>query len=177
MGVSFKDILGLLSGVGTAAATGYGPIKAGKSIYNKNRGFFEGSPEQDIRQPRYTGEQDDVLNQLLQQGSQNANFSGMEDLARKRFEEDTIPSLSERFTNMGGGQRSSAFGSSIGRASSDLEAQLGGLRGQFGMQQLGMGLQPRFDTRTREAQPGFNQQIIPILMMLAKMGMAGMGGI
>jgi len=167
MAMNFNDILKILAGSLTSG--GVAGALGGK-IYNKNKGFFEGKPGQDVRQPRYTEEQDDVLNQLLQQGQQNMDFSGVEDLARKRFSEDTIPSIAERFTSMGGGQRSSAFESSLGRAGSDLEALLAALKPQFGQQQLQMGLQPRFDTRQTPAQPGFNQnmmQMLPQLLGLA----------
>ena len=159
--MNLDDILKLLS-----------PAYAGGShIYKHNRGFFEGSPEQDIRQPRFTEEQEDILNQLLQQGGQNMDFSGIEDLAQKRFQEETIPSLAERFTSMGaGGQRSSAFQSSIGRAGSDLQAQLAALKPQFGMQQLQMGMQPRFNTTQQQARPGVNQALMQMLPLLLSMG-------
>ena len=119
--------------------------------------FLKGTPSQAKQFPRFSPEQESILNMLMKQGFEGADFGGIEDLARKRFQEDTIPSLAERFTAMGGGQRSSAFESSLGRAGSDLESQLGALRGQFGMQKLGLGLQPRFETAVIPGSPGMMQ--------------------
>jgi len=136
--------------------------------------FLFGKPQQERRIDRFTGEQGSALDQLLQQGGQNANFQGIEDLARKRFQENTIPSLAERFTSFGqGGQRSSDFMGAAAGAGADLESQLGGLRGQFGMQQLQQGLQPRFDTTMQPGTPGVAQggiqallQMLPMLLSL-----------
>ena len=140
------SILGLLGG-GVLGGLGLGTSGGRKMLF--------GQGERERQFQRFTPEQEDVLNQLLQQGSQAAGGTGMEDLARKRFQEETIPSLAERFTSMGaGGQRSSAFQSAIGRAGGDLEAQLASLGQQRGMQQLGMGLTPRFDTGYSPATQG-----------------------
>jgi len=132
--------------------------------------FLFGKPAEEKRFQRYTPEQESALNQLLQQGLQGADFGGIEDIARKRFQEETVPTLAERFTSMGaGGQRSSAFESALGRAGSDLESQLAGLRGQFGMQQLGMGLQPRFESAYMPSQPGMAQGGLQALMQILPM--------
>ena len=140
--------------------------------------FLMGDPAKEKQFQRYTPEQQGVLDQLMQQGQQNMDFSGVENLAKKRFHEETIPSIAERFTSMGGGQRSSAFESSLGRAGSDLEAQLAALKPQFGSQQLQMGLQPRFDTGYQPASGGLLQggmgslaSILPLLLKLFGGGM------
>jgi len=113
--------------------------------------------------PRYTPEQEKILNQLLQQGATAMEPGAMETLARRGFEEETLPSIAERFTGMGG-QRSSAFQGALGRAGAGLEEQLAGLRSQMGMQQLGMGLQPRFESAYFPRQPGFGEAGITSLM-------------
>jgi len=136
--------------------------------------FLFGAPEQERQFQRFTPDQQSALDQLLQQGLQDTDLSGVEDLARKRFQEQTIPSIAERFTAMGaGGQASSAFQSAHGRAGSDLEAQLAALRPQAGFQKLGMGLTPRFDTGFTPAQPGLAQglsggigRLLPLLLKL-----------
>jgi len=130
---------------------GRSAIKHGGSFLSR---FLFGEPEKEQQFQRFTPEQQSALDQLLQQGLGNIGTDAIEGLARKRFQEETIPSLAERFTAMGGGQRSSAFQSSLGRAGSDLESQLAALRQQGGMQQLGMGLTPRFDTGYRPATQG-----------------------
>ena len=96
--------------------------------------------------PRYTQEQTQILNNLAQMGAQNADFGNIENRARSQFATQTIPGLAERFTSMGGGQRSSAFQGALGQAGADLESQLAAQRAGFGLQQLGLGLQPQFES-------------------------------
>ena len=117
---------------------------AGSSLGSGLSKFFAGDPAREQRFQKYTSGQESILDQLLQQGMGETDFGGIEQLAKKRFEEETVPSLAERFTAMGGGKRSSAFQSALGRSGADLGAQLSALRPQFGMQKLMMGLQPRF---------------------------------
>lgn len=125
--------------------------------------------------PRYTPEQQDILHQLLGQGMANSDISGQEDLARKRFSEDTIPSIAERFVGMGGGMRGGGFQHALGGASADLEAQLKALRSGQGMQQLQLGLQPSFESMYSPASPGFLQHgLESALPMLLKSLFGGM---
>ena len=106
-----------------------------------------GKSSKEKRFQKYKPNQESVLDQQLAQGQQNTNFDNIENRAREQFSQKTIPSLAERFTSLGqGGQRSSAFQGALGRAGSDLESQLAGLRSQHGMQQLNMGLTPRFES-------------------------------
>lgn len=129
-----------------------------------------GQGPQEIRNPIYNTGQEGVLDRLMQQGEQNMDISGMEDLAMKRFNEDIIPSLAERFTSMGaGGQRSSAFQSSLGRAGSDLGAQMHAMRPQFGMQQLQMGLRPRSQISMSQGSPGMMEGLMQNLPQLLGM--------
>lgn len=58
------------------------------------------------------------------------DFGPIEERARRQFQTQTIPTLAERFTALGG-QRGSGFQGVLGRAASDLESQLAGLRSQF----------------------------------------------
>lgn len=109
-----------------------------------------------LQAPIYNPQQQQQLSNLLEMGGQRlANptkgFQPFEEQARKQFQTNTIPSLAERFTAMGGGQRSSAFQGALGQAGSDLESQLAGLRSQYGTQQeqvglnmLNAGLQPQY---------------------------------
>ena len=122
---------------------------------------------------RFSPQQQSVLNDLLMQGSQNADFDQVENREMSRFKTQTIPGLAERFTAMDGGQRSSGFQQALGGASSDLGERLGGMRSQFGMQQLGMGMTPQFESAFRPRKAGGIEQglgsimqLLPLLMYL-----------
>lgn len=87
------------------------------------------------------------------------DFSPIEARARQQFKTQTIPGLAERFTAMGGGQRSSAFQSALGSASSDLESNLGALRSQYNLAQypqllsmMNIGMRPQFENVFRPEQ-------------------------
>lgn len=109
-----------------------------------------------LQAPIYAQGGQQALSTLLEMGGQKlANptrgFQPFEEQARRQFTTSTIPSLAERFTAQGGGQRSSAFQGALGQAGSDLESQLAGLRSQYGTQQeqvglnmLNAGLQPQY---------------------------------
>jgi len=126
---------------------------------NSLKQMMIGQPEQTRQFPRFNQGQEGVLDQFLQQGSQNADFGNIEKQARQQFSQQTVPGLAERFTSMGAGsQGSSAFQGALGQAGAGLETGLGALRSQFGMQQAKMGLQPRFDSTFSEATPGYLQK-------------------
>lgn len=98
-----------------------------------------------LQAPIYNPAQESMFENLLQLGGQRlANptqgFAPYEQRAREQFMQNTIPGLAERFTAMGGGQRSSAFQGALGQAASDLESQLAQLRSSYGQQQEQMGL-------------------------------------
>jgi len=117
-----------------------------KNLWNGVRNFTVGEPGQALQFPNYTPIQQGGLNKLLLQGLQNSDFGGIENRARQDFQTKTLPSIAERFTSMGAGNRgSSAFAGQLGAAASDLESQLGALRGQYGLQQLQYGLRPQFE--------------------------------
>ena len=130
-----------------------------------------GQPEKTRQFNKFNQGQEGVLDQFLQQGSQNADFGNIEKQARQQFSQQTVPGLAERFTSMGaGGQGSSAFQGALGQAGAGLETGLGALRSQFGMQQAKMGLQPRTEQAFQPAQSGGIQnmmsQILPMLIPL-----------
>lgn len=117
--------------------------------------------------PRYTPQQQNVLNSLLQRGLsgiESSSFEPIEQRARQQFQTQTIPSLAERFTSAGGGQRSSAFQGALGQAGADLESQLAAYRSQFGNQQglqlLGLGLQPQFENILQPENQGFLSSLL-----------------
>lgn len=127
--------------------------------------------------PRFSPEQQQVLNSILQQAlaglqaptqSPTAGFEPIAQQARTQFAQQTIPSLAERFTAFDG-QRSSAFQQALGQAGSGLEQALAAQKAQYGLQQqdlgirqqgllqnlLGLGLTPQFENVYRPGSGGF----------------------
>lgn len=117
----------------------------------------------------HSDEQLFALQQLLSMGlgglqNPQQGFEGIEQLARKQFKEQTIPTLSERFTAMGGGRPSSGtFTQQLGQAGASLESNLAAMRAQYGQQNqsnalrmLLAGLQPQ-----SQRVPGFFEQAAP----------------
>ena len=135
--------------------------------------FFKGTKPQVYNNPLYTDYQNDVLNYITQMG-----LSGIEDLQNnqfdfapignqelERFYTQTIPSLAERFTALGGGQRSSAFQGALGQAGRFLGNDLAAQQQQYGLQQQGMnqnlysnllnmGLRPQFESNLQPGKGG-----------------------
>src|SRR3990167_60187 len=89
---------------------------------------------------RFTGPQQGAINQILGSGLQGLqqnkmDFAPIAAQAREQFQQQTIPSIAERFTSMGGcGGRSSAFGQQLGAAGAGLESSLAALGSQYGLQ-------------------------------------------
>lgn len=138
--------------------------------------FFTGRKGRVQQTPRYTPEQQSALDQLLRQGMSETESKALEERYRKQFGETTVPGIAERFTGMGGGQRSSAFAGALGRAGGDLESQLASLRHQAGMQKLQMGMQQRFDTMYLPGSQGLLGGIAgPAMSMLAGRALLGKG--
>jgi hypothetical protein len=108
--------------------------------------FSRPKPPQVKQFPLYNQQGTDLLNWLMSQGQQNANFGNIAQNEVNRFNTQTVPGLAERFTSMGqGAQSSSGFQDALGRAGAGLGQNLAGMQSQFGLQQLGMGLQPQFE--------------------------------
>ncbi len=105
-------------------------------------------------------------NYLLDQGlrgvqNYNPNFAPIANQQLENFYSNTVPSIAERFTSMGGGQRSSAFQGALAQAGRGLHGDLAAQNQQFNQQNLGhfsnllnYGLQPRFDTAINPATGG-----------------------
>lgn len=154
--------------------------------------FGEGEKTQQFQ--RFTPEQQNTLNQLLS-GAQSNLGSGFdfinsilsndpealtrfESPTRRAFNEQTLPSIAERFTGMNA-QKSSAFGQQLGQAGKRLEESLASQRAGRGFQALtglqsllGTGLTPQFENVFRPRSPGFLEeggkqiaQMLPYLLM------------
>ncbi len=115
----------VVPGIGTAIGAGLGGLGgwlAGLFGGGKNGGVNQAK----IRNP----EQENILKYLLQQGQQglqnpSAGFAPIAQQARNQFNQQTIPSLAERFSSMGNNSISSpAFASQLGQAGAGLEEAL-----------------------------------------------------
>lgn len=160
--------------------------------------FFLGQPERTEQLSQYSPQNQEMFNQLIgqilgqyQTGGEfdpagGGGFAPIAEQARTQFEEQTVPSIAERFTAMGGGGgRSSAFAQQLGQAGAGLEQGLAAQGAQFGLQQqgllqnlLGMGRQ---ESSFRPRDPGFlenlfssgSQQASQSLPMLLRMLLGG----
>ncbi len=165
--------LGLLAG--SAAAGGLSSKFAKKPKFQQVNRF---RPDQEAAQKQTL--------QMALSGLQDpsAGFQPIANQARQQFNTETVPSLAERFTAMGNGQRSSAFQGALGSAGADLESQLAALQAQYGMQNrsqlmqlLGLGLEPSFETAYQPGQPSFLQGAFGGLSSgLGSLGSAGLLG-
>lgn len=148
--------------------------------------FLSGTPGRVEQSYLLNPAQQGLQNQSIQQamsllgninnptGMAAPNIGDIKNQARQQFQSQTIPTIAERFAGRG---RSSAFENALGRAGSSLEGNLAGLQyqhdigqQQFGLQQrgqqqqllsslLGLGMQPSFENRYINEQPGLGQGI------------------
>lgn len=134
--------------------------------------FFRGDPGRFEQVPRFTPEQQSAFSKILGMGLSGlerptAGFEPIAQQARTQFAQQTIPSIAERFTAMGG-QRSSAFPQALGQAGAGLEQSLAAQQAQYGLQNqgllqqlLGFGLAPQFETLRYKPQPsGFETGVL-----------------
>lgn len=152
--------------------------------------FLGGTPAQEQRFERFTPEQTEVLNAILQQAlggiqqREPVSFEPIAQKARTGFQQQTVPALAERFTSLGrtpGALSSPAFAGALGQAGVGLEESLAAQRAAFDVGQqrnqqqmllslLGLGLTPRFETAYQPRQAGFlesgTQQLLSALPLL-----------
>lgn len=155
-----------------------------KNVLTGARNFVAGEPGKELPLQKYTPQQQDLQNQIIQMISQqlgqkqNPSFEPIAQYARTQFGEQTVPSIAERFTAAGaGGGRSSAFGQQLGQAASNLELGLGAQRSGFESNQqdrelkyllslLGYGLTPSFEPNYIPATTGALQSSLPAIVKL-----------
>lgn len=138
----------------------------GKS-FKPRTGFMSwllGNPDTFRQIPKHSADIMQQLQGLLSQGFQGLQnpYQGFEDISNEavhRYQTEGVPSLAERFTSMGGGQRSSAFQSALASGQGDLQRSLAAMKQGFGQQnrqglleQLNLGLknQPEFQHMDRQ---------------------------
>ena len=96
---------------------------------------------QGLQNQNYQPQGQPLINQLLGKLSTNKfDFGPIAAREVSRFNQETIPSLAERFTAMGSGgsQRSSAFQGALGQAGAGLSEALASLASQYGLQERGL---------------------------------------
>lgn len=152
----------------------------------KKGNFFTGRDAQLASVNRYTPQAQGALSQLISGATQGmANpyegFQPVEDYARRQFQTQTLPSISERFAGLGSNALSSgAFATQLGQAASDFDLGLAAQRSQYGLQNRGQllqellaGITPQFEHiyQPRE-QGGFESLLGPLLQLLVHGGAA-----
>jgi len=143
------------------------------------REFFLGTPARTEQISLLDPDQQKASQQLLQRvlgmlQNPQEGFQPIADQARRQFQQETIPSLAERFTQLGS-QRSSAFTGELGKAGVDLESNLASLGSQYGQRNLSlllpllqMALQPRSETVRYGEQTGALENVgLPLLQALS----------
>lgn len=119
------------------------------------------------------GESADYYRNLLSNDSEDFNSFAAPEM--RRFNEQTIPGLSEQFAGMGaGGLSSSGFRNAAVGAGTDLSERLGAIRAQLrqqgaqGLQSIGQqGLGQYKENIHRPRQPGIIEQFAPIAGQVA----------
>lgn len=130
-----------------------------------------GNLQGDIAQvPRYSGQQQDLLSQINrllsgQLSQPGMGFGPIAEQAKSQFQEQTIPSIAERFTAMGGtgSLRDSAFSQSLGQAGAGLNRDLASMQSQYNMGMfaplLQAGLSPQYETMFRPQGPSLGSSL------------------
>ena len=159
-GFDWMSLLKYLSAAGTGAALGG---LAGKE------GVFGGSPGKEMQFQRFNPEQQQGQSAMLQKalgglGGNQFDFAPIEQHARTQFKEQGIPSIAERFTQMGGSDTrlgSSGFGQALSSGEKGLDEGLAAQKAGYGLDQqkmlmglLGLGMTPQYDTAYRPRQAG-----------------------
>lgn len=119
----------------------------------------------------YSPEQQNVLNYLLSQGKTQlenpyGGFEPIEQQARSKFQSESLPSIAERFSALGGSDTrySSDLTGSLAGAQSEFDQGIAALRAQYGLENQGraldllrMGLTPQTEQHYFPAQPPLPQ--------------------
>jgi hypothetical protein len=128
-----------------------------ENLMSRFGSFLGGQPEEQQLLSPYSPENeqsfDELIQSILGRFQQGDDFSGgfepFANKARSQFQNQTVPSIAERFTRMGG-TRSSGFANTLGEAGAGMETDLAAQGAQFGQNQqqlmqrlLGLGQQKK----------------------------------
>jgi hypothetical protein len=155
------------SGSGNFLSSLLGPLGslfAGNNSNGSSGGLFGGGANDGgyKQVPNINPDQMDLQNllgQLGRQGLTNPGQSPLSQQARHNFNTQTIPSIAERFTAMGGGQRSGAFQAALGNAGAGLNQGLASLDYQQALPMINQALRPQFETDYHQPQGGALQNL------------------
>jgi len=171
-GTAVGGLYGGLPGAALGGSVGAGSGDFIQNALNRNKtqsnqngqngrqaNWWSGTPGGFEQVSPYTQAQQQLFHETGQQafqGLQNptAGFEPIRQRALSEFNQQTVPSLAERFTSMGQNRLSSpAFASQVGAAGSNLQEGLAALEAQYGLQnrqqllqQLGLGLHPQYES-------------------------------
>lgn len=163
------------------------------SAWTGTSGFFTQAPVQTGQQLQASGDIISRLREMLSGlGNPEARYEGfapIEQRALSRFNTETVPSLAEKFTAMGGSGHlgSSSFAGELGKAGTDLEEGLAALKAQYGLQNQGQqnqllslllsgALQPQFENNFVSPVQGILGKAAPGLGRLAGLGVGAAAG-
>lgn len=144
----------LTQGTDMANGTSASPM-ANTTQLNQPSSFWSGSQGTFGQAPRFTPDQQNIMQQLMKMGFEGFNPQAMEASARKNFMEQTVPGIANQFTNQSGGALSSpSLMSQLGQGGANLEADIQRQQMEYMLPLLQLGLQPNFDTFFAPGQPG-----------------------
>lgn len=131
--------------------------------------------------PEQMGAQSALLRSILPQlTSGQFDFEPVAQREMSRFQTETIPSLSQRLTNLGAGLSSSGRQGSLTGAGIDLAERLAAFRSQYNLQQqsnlanlLQYGFKSPFENIYTPPQPGFSSSIPAIVGTAARAFLGG----
>lgn len=162
------------AGIAQNTASGWNPLgnsnnpMAPQAISGTKQGWGEylwGAPEKSYLFPQFNAPQQQGFQFALQNALQNLgnnqfDFAPIEEQARMGFQQNTIPSIAERFSSLGA-QRSSAFGQQLGAAGANLERDLAAMKANYNLQRqpmfqnlLQLGLTPQYQSFFAPATQG-----------------------
>ena len=161
-------------------ATTYSPTPINQRRLSTKEKWL-GTPNEQIGRPRFDESGMNLLQQLLggaSQGLQNP-YAGFEPIAQdtmRRYREDIVPSIAERFAGLNA-QRSSGYEGAQGQGAERLAGQLASQQAQYGLQnrqgllnQAALGLTPSFDWTEIQGQPGYAETYgVPALKALSSL--------
>ena len=116
-----------------------------------------------------------TYNALNKLGGGGFDFGPVANQQLEQFYGNTVPTLAERFTAMGNGQRSSAFQGALANAGRGLSNDLAAQQQVYNLQQQGhyanllnFGLRPQFENAIQPGSQGFLQAAAPAAGAVAK---------
>jgi hypothetical protein len=141
----------LKQGADMANGTGASPM----TQLNQPSSFWSGSQGTFGQMPRFTPDQQNIMNKLMSIGFEGFNPKAMEESARKNFMNQTVPGIANQFTAAGGGALSSpSLMAQLGQGGANLESDIQRQQMEYMLPLLQLGLQPNFDTFFAPGQPG-----------------------